>query len=222
MAKLPPPPSTSNPFADQIGDGLAPTGTFVATILDIKDEFGVRRRRYESIEMEEVDLTCFLFGFRDQHGAEHRIASKRMKISGHENSALFGFLKGLLGKAPEIDWDYCDRKGSQCLITIEHVQRKDGSGVYASICSVSPLPPGYGNAQAVIQPSVAPMTGEACVAAPQATPPADAPSEGAIPSGSPAAQPALTPASSPVPADQSVVAQTPAPANQPESEEVPF
>jgi hypothetical protein len=153
MAKLPPPSNTGNPFADQIGDDLAPTGTCVATILDIKDEFGVERQKYESTEIETVDLTCFLFGFRDKQGGEHRVASKRMRISGHEKSGLFGLLKSLLGMSPEFGRDYCELKGMRCLLTVEHVQRRDGSGVYAAISSLSPLPPGYGDDSAAPQQS---------------------------------------------------------------------
>jgi hypothetical protein len=56
-----------NPFAERIGDDLAPAGTWVATIVEIRDEFGVTRAKYENPqETEVVDLTCFLFGFRDQ------------------------------------------------------------------------------------------------------------------------------------------------------------
>jgi len=143
MAKIPPPSNIGNPFAEQIGDDLAPTGTHVATILDVNDEFEVQRQKYESAEMETVDLTCFLFGFRDQQGLAHRVASKRMRISGSEMSALFGFLKSLVGRAPEVGYDYCDLKGSRCLVTVEHVQRKNGSGVFAAVAALSPLPPGY-------------------------------------------------------------------------------
>jgi hypothetical protein len=159
MAKLPPPSNTGNPFADQIGDDLAPTGTYVATILNIKDEFGVERQKYESTEIETVDLTCFLFEILDHQGVKHGVASKRMRISGNEKSALFGFLKSLLGKAPEVGYDYCDLKGSRCLITVEHVQRKNGNGVYAAISSLSPLPSGYGDDSAPQQAPVTPPAG---------------------------------------------------------------
>ena len=45
---------------------LPPKGTYAATIIDIVDKFGVERRKFEKPdEMEKVDLTAFLFGFRD-------------------------------------------------------------------------------------------------------------------------------------------------------------
>ena len=140
MAVLEQPVNNSNPFADIIGDDLAPAGTFVATILDIKDEFGIQRQKYQSTEMETVDLTTFLLGFRDAQGEAHRVSSKRMKISGNEKSTLFGFLKSLQGHAPQYGWDYCTLKGQQCLLTVEHIQRRDGTGVFAAIATLSPVP----------------------------------------------------------------------------------
>ena len=84
MAVLQQPTSHSNPFSQQLGDALAPAGTWIATVLDIKDEFGVPRQKFQSTEMETVDLTCFLFGFRDTQGVPHKVASRQMKISGNE------------------------------------------------------------------------------------------------------------------------------------------
>ncbi len=186
MAILQQPVNSSNPFADKIGDDLAPAGTFVATIIDICDEFDVQRQKFQSMEMEVVDLTTFLFGFRDAQGAAHRVSSKRMKISGNEKSTLFAFLKSILGRAPSYGWDYCTLKGKQCLLTVEHIQRRDGSGVFAAIASLSPVPAGYGgNAVSVTptQPRVqqAPAAPSVAPSAPQAAPtvpagPAAAPS----------------------------------------------
>jgi hypothetical protein len=152
MAVLQQPTSHSNPFSQQIGDALAPAGTFVATVLDIKDEFGVKRQKFQSTEIETVDLTCFLFGFRDAQGVPHKVASRQMKISGNEKSALFGFLKGMLGKAPAYGWDYCSLRGQKCLLTVEHVQKRDGSGVFAGIAALSPLPAGM-SIPAAVQPA---------------------------------------------------------------------
>ncbi len=144
MAILEQPVNNSNPFADQIGDDLAPAGTFAATIIDIRDEFDIQRQKFQSAEMEVVDLTTFLFGFRDAQGYEHRVSSRRMKISGNEKSTLFAFLKSLLGRAPQYGWDYLELRGHQCLLTVEHVQRRDGTGVFAAIAALSPMPAGFG------------------------------------------------------------------------------
>ncbi len=157
MAVLTQPTDNSNPFIDQIGDALAPAGTFIATVIDVRDEFGVVRTRFQSTETEKVDLTTFLFGFRDAQGRPHKVASRRMKISGNEKSALFAFLKALLGKAPEYGWDYCTLKGAKCLLTVEHVKRKDGVGVFASIAALSPVPQGLTAPVAAAAPAPAPV-----------------------------------------------------------------
>ena len=168
MAVLQQPVNNSNPFADMIGDDLAPAGTFVATILDVKDEFGIQRQKYQSTELETVDLTTFLFGFRDAQGAAHRVSSRRMRISGNEKSNLFGFLKSMLGHAPQYGWDYCTLKGQQCLLTVEHVQRRDGSGVFAAIATLSPVPAGYGGGAAVAAPATPATAPVTTAAMPQA------------------------------------------------------
>jgi len=133
----------TNPFTDVIGDDVAPAGTYQMTVIDIKDEFGVIRPKFENpAETKKVDLTTFLFGFRDQLNMPHRIASRSMKISGNEKSALYAFLKGILGKAPSYGWDYCTLKGSKCLVTVEHKAKNNGQGYYPAIAALSPMPVG--------------------------------------------------------------------------------
>jgi hypothetical protein len=157
MAILKPSVSINNPFADQLGDTLPPVGRYIATVIAIKDQFGVQRTKFQSQELEKVDLTSFLFGFRDAQGAPHKIATKAMRISGNEKSALFDFLKHFLGRAPTYGWDYCELKGQKCMITVEHVQRRDGAGMFASIATVSPLPPaGYAAPVPAAQPAPPP------------------------------------------------------------------
>ncbi len=135
-----------DPFSDRVGPGLSAPGTFVATIEDIIDEMDVERLKFQSQEKERVNLTCFLFQYQDAGGKVNRISSRRMKISGHEQSTLFGFLKSILGRAPKMGWDYLELKGHRCLITVEHLPRRDGNGVFSAIASMSPLPPGMGGA----------------------------------------------------------------------------
>jgi hypothetical protein len=150
-----------NPFAERIGDDLAPAGTWLATIVDILDEFGVTRAKFENPqETEVVDLTCFLFGFRDQANQPHMLASRTMRISGNEKATLFGFLKAILGRAPQYGWDYCELKGTRCLLTVEHAPRRDGGGVFPSVAALSPVPTGFGGqapvaAVAPVAPTVA-------------------------------------------------------------------
>ena len=165
MAVLQQPVVNGNVFAELIGDDLAPAGTYVATVIDIADQFGVQRQKFQSTEIEMVDLTTFLFGFRDAQGYEHRVASRRMKISGNEKAALFAFLKCLLGRAPQYGWDYMAVKGAQCLLTVEHVTKRDGTGVFAAIAALSPVPAGFGQSAPVVSAprpaAVAPMAGAA-------------------------------------------------------------
>ena len=156
MAVLQEPTNHANPFAEVLGDELPPIGTYVATVLDVIDEFGVTRTRYQSSDTEKVDLACFLFGYRDTQGQPRRIASKRMRISGNEKSALFGFLKSLLGKAPAYGWDYCSLKRTKCLLTVEHIQRRDGTGVFAGIAALSPVPAGFTQAPPQVMPAPQP------------------------------------------------------------------
>jgi len=153
---------SNNPFLDQVKDDVAPAGTWVATIIDIRDQFGVVRPSFDNPQVTEVvDLTTFLFGFRDQAGQPHRIASKTMRISGNEKSTLFGFLKAALGSAPKYGWDYCEMKGKKCLITVAHEQKRNGQGIYPTIAALCPVPAGMG---------VGPVGGVPAAVAPQPAP----------------------------------------------------
>lgn len=121
---------------------LAPAGTFVATCIDVKDDFNVTRKKFQSEETETVDLATFLFGFRDRNNNAHKVASASMKQSGHEKAALFKFLRSWLGAAPKYGWDYCEMKGRKALITVEHKTSRDGSRTFASISVICPVPEG--------------------------------------------------------------------------------
>jgi len=161
------------------GDATPPRGTFVATCIDVKDMFGVQRPKFENpSEMEKVDLTAFLFGFRDRSGAPFKIASKTMRISAKENSNLFAFLKSWMGRAPQYGWDYCTLKGSRVLITIDHTPSRKYPGVmYADIVTISPVPEGFaGPAPAPVQPLDAPPPAASNPRTPP-PPPAPAPVE---------------------------------------------
>lgn len=170
---------SNNPFLEQVKDDVAPAGTWVATIIDIRDQFGVVRPSFDNPQVTEVvDLTTFLFGFRDQAGQPHRIASKTMRISGNDKSNLFGFLKSALGSAPKYGWDYCEMKGKRCLITVAHEAKRNGQGVYPTIAALCPVPAGMGvgmagavgGVPAAVTPQAAPVP-----AAPAPAPVAPAP-----------------------------------------------
>lgn len=157
---------SNNPFLELVKDDIAPAGTWVATIIDIKDQFGVVRPNFDNPQVTEVvDLTTFLFGFRDQAGQPHRIASKTMRISGNEKSTLFGFLKAALGSAPKYGWDYCELKGRKCLVTVAHEQKRNGQGIFPTIAALCPVPAGMGSPQS----AAAVGSGHAAVAPQPAT-----------------------------------------------------
>lgn len=155
MAVLKQPTSTGSLF--ELGDQLPPRGTFVATCINVRDVFNTERKKFQSEELEKVDLTAFLFGFRTRDGAAHRVATRAFKISGSEKSGLFNFLKSWLGQAPRYGWDYVEQKGKKALITVDHQPSRTKPGaVYAVIASISPLPDGYVEPPVTAQPIAPP------------------------------------------------------------------
>jgi hypothetical protein len=134
MATLQAPAENSNGF--EIED-VAPTGDYIATCIDIADEFGVTRRKYQSEETEQIDVTRFLFGFKAQDGRLYKVQTFEMKISGSPKSALYKFLSSWLGKAPNMGWDYCELKGKGAVIKVEQVTSQMGK-VYNKIVSILP------------------------------------------------------------------------------------
>lgn len=142
MAVLTKPASTGvGRMFDLDGEELPIKGTFVATCIDVKDAYGVQRRKFQSEEMETVDLTAFLFGYRDESGKAYKIWTKSMKISGNEKAALYLFLKSWLGQAPSYGLDTATLKGKKALITVDHEISQQGRE-YANIITISPLPAG--------------------------------------------------------------------------------
>lgn len=117
-----------------------PAGTFAAICVKVDDKFGVTRRKYQSEELETVNLTSFTFQFVD--GDIHQVRSRDMLISAHEKSALLKFLTQWLGGAPKMGWDYCAMEGQPALISVTHTPRTNGEGVFCNIASIMPLPKG--------------------------------------------------------------------------------
>lgn len=146
-------------------DELAPSGDYVATCIDIADEFSVPRRKYQSEEMEDVDVTRFLFGLRGQDGRLYKVQTFEMKISGSPKSTLYKFLSAWLGKAPDYGWDYCTLKGSGAVISIEHVVSQMGT-TYPKITRILPVKSSLSDYSAQVVP--ASQFGVASTQAPQA------------------------------------------------------
>lgn len=120
---------------------LAPKGTYLATIVDISDRFGVERPKFEDpTQTEKVDLTIFTFGFKAKDGKLYLVKTRDMKISGNEKSTLYAFLMNLTGEPPRYGWDYCELIGSGAQITVAHRESKRTPGkVYATLGSVAPV-----------------------------------------------------------------------------------
>ncbi len=131
---------STGPLFD-LGDRIAPCGTHSATCINVRDLFNTERKKFQSEEIETVDVTGFLFGFRTSDGQAHRVATRAFKISGSQKSGLFNFLKSWLGQAPKFGWDHRTMKGRKALIVVAHQPGRTRPGqMFAVIASISPQP----------------------------------------------------------------------------------
>lgn len=143
MAVLQAPKSTAG-IGPRITE-LAPKGTYLATILDIVDKFGVERPKYDNpTEIEKLDITTFVFGFKAKDGKQYLVKTgdspiTAMRISNGEKAKLRGFLTQLTGETPKDGWDYCELKGSGAQITVAHKESKKTGNPYAVVASVAPV-----------------------------------------------------------------------------------
>lgn len=143
MAVLQAPKSTAG-IGPRITE-LAPKGTYLATILDIVDKFGVERPKYDNpTEIEKIDITTFVFGFKAKDGKLYLVKTgdspiTAMRISNGEKAKLRAFLTQLTGEAPKDGWDYCELKGSGAQITVGHKESKKTGNPYAVVSSVAPV-----------------------------------------------------------------------------------
>ncbi len=119
---------------------LAPAGAFPARLVDIMETFGVERTKYQSTEIEVVDVCRFLFAVNDENGKAWLVQTKEMAQKTNEKSNLMKFLKSLKGKEPPVDgtYDFCTEIGSVAQVTIEHKTSKSGK-VYGQVAGVAPL-----------------------------------------------------------------------------------
>lgn len=93
------------------------------------------------------ELPTELKVFKEENGEQPCVISKEFTLSLHEKATLRSFLKNWRGK------DFTDEEakafdieklvGAPCMLNITHKQKKDGSGVYAEIGSVSAMPKGF-------------------------------------------------------------------------------
>lgn len=121
-------------------EDIAPEGEYIATCISVCDLFGVERQAYQSSEMETKDVTRFVFGVYDENENTYLVQTFEFTISGAAGSNLMKFLKGWLGRAPEMGWDYCEMIGEGAYISVENKTARNSGTVYSTIASISPVP----------------------------------------------------------------------------------
>lgn len=193
---------------------LAPVGQHVAVCLRVNDLFRVKRQKFQSQEMEDRDVTRFVFGFKGPDGKPYLVQTYEFTISGAPGSNLVGFLTQWLGQNPQMGWDYAEMLHRGAMLTIQHKQSKRNPGQsYADITGVAPVHPQL--AAHVPRPEeFEPMLRALENAAPQA------PASGSVPPGQrvyspPPAPPTSYPGSVPPPAPYAPPAPPPAPVAPP-------
>jgi hypothetical protein len=138
MAKIP----------QSTGSGLGalgeppPAGTYLAVCVDVIDSYGVDRPKYQSEEMEKVDVTRFVFGVKTKKGDLHKIATREMKITGGPKANLTKFLKAWTGENPKPGMDTEELKGKGAQITVTAEESRNGK-TYNNITGIAPVLEGY-------------------------------------------------------------------------------
>jgi hypothetical protein len=129
---------TSSSNSRIISEATVPKGSYVAICLDVEDNFGVERLKYGSeTEKELIDTTTFYFGVK-KGSDNYVIRSKAFKLSLHEKSSLFQFLKAWNNEPPKPGFDTVSMKNQSAQILVEHNMSNKGR-IYANISSVSPI-----------------------------------------------------------------------------------
>lgn len=118
-------------------DSNPPKGTFAATCVDCMETLGVERKKYQSEELETVDLTRYLFIIDTKEGQFH-VQTNEMKISAYKEAALAKFIQGWTGELPKPGFDTMNMIGESCQLTINHKVSQRGTE-YPIITSISPL-----------------------------------------------------------------------------------
>ena len=123
-----------------------PAGQYVCVCVDVHDEFGVERKKFQSEEMEKLDICQFLFGSRLADNTPFKFTSRQMRISGNEKSSLMVMLTSWLGEKPAMGWDYATPfadggcLGRKAIITLGMQKSADGSREYLTILSITGCP----------------------------------------------------------------------------------
>lgn len=92
------------------------------------------------------ELPTELKVFKEENGEQPQVISKEFTLSLHEKATLRAFLKNWRGQdftdEEAKSFDITKLIGVPCMLNITHKAKKDGSGFYAEIGSVSRLPKG--------------------------------------------------------------------------------
>jgi hypothetical protein len=116
---------------------LAPKGTFAATCVDCMESMGVERQKYQSDEMETVDLIRYLFLVDTKEGP-FLVQTNEMRLSAYKEAALAKFIQGWTGDLPAPGFDTMNMVGEVCQLSINHKTSARGT-TYPIITSISPL-----------------------------------------------------------------------------------
>jgi hypothetical protein len=134
MAKI---PASSGGGLGALGEP-PPAGTYLAVCVDVIDLYGVDRPKYQSEEMEKVDVTRFVFGVKTKAGALHKIATREMKITSGPKANLTKFIKAWTGEVPKAGWDTEQLKGKGAQITVTAEESRNGK-TYNNITGIAPV-----------------------------------------------------------------------------------
>ena len=116
---------------------LAPKGNYAATCVDCLESMGVERTKWQSEEMETVDLLRYLFIVDTKEGPFF-VQTNEMKISAYKEAALAKFIQSWTGDLPGPGFDTMNMIGEGCTIGINH--KTSGRGTtYPIITSIGPL-----------------------------------------------------------------------------------
>lgn len=117
----------------------ATAGTYIATCIGIKDEFGVDRPSFDNpAVMKKTDVTRFLFGAKTKTGNLVAIQTYEFSISGNSKSNLMKFLAMWLGSPPALGWDYCEMLGKGAVLQVSDKTSTSGK-VYQAITGIRPV-----------------------------------------------------------------------------------
>ena len=129
---------TQNNNSRIVSDKQVPKGSYIAVCIDVEDNFGVQRPKFDDpTQFEIIDTTTFYFGLKK--GSElFVIRSKPFKLSLHEKSALFQFLKQWNNEPPKAGFDTLAMINQGAQLTVEHNMSNKGR-IYANISSIAPI-----------------------------------------------------------------------------------